>query len=310
MFDGSSCIARNQEVLRALQGAHRPIGEDEDASQASGVMRQVYTNLRSTSNNSDPLQWAKLESCWYKFLRRMIRGGSSEKTQNKSDFTFKCSRPDLDSVVSAPPQRDFIEAHYLKYTAHTCRHLNDTLTKCVPFARPQRRYCRDPRCRISEILNVSKPRRQLCQLSLMKKNLNFKVELDSIASDVHHTGQQFRLTNYIEFIRWIMIYHVSSAIQPLNNGILVPMWPVPSRIIRVRVIVRVASSLSPLQELITCLDTTQQQYAGWQAMQVLHHSTKLWRWLRIALIHICHLLIFTLNNCLKRGGKFVFPFSV
>ena len=156
MFDGSSCIARNQEVLRALQGAHRPIGEDEDASQASGVMRQVYTNLRSTSNNSDPLQWVKLESCWYKFLRRMMRGGSSEKTQNKSDFTFKCSRPDRESVVSAPPQRDFIEAHYLKYTAHTCRHPNDTLTKRVPFARPQRRYCRDPWCRISEILNVSK----------------------------------------------------------------------------------------------------------------------------------------------------------
>ena len=152
MFDGSSYIARNQQVLRALQGALRPIGEDEDASQASGVMRQVHTILRSTSNNSNPLKWAKLESSWYKFVRRMIRGGSSEKTQN----TFKCSSPDCERVVSAPPQRDFIEAQYLKYTAHTRRHPNDTLTKRVPFARPQRRYCRDPWCRISEILNVSK----------------------------------------------------------------------------------------------------------------------------------------------------------
>ena len=155
MFDGSSCIACNQQVLRALQGAHRPIGEDEDASQASGVMRQVHTNLRSTSNNSNPLKWAKLESYWYKFLRRMIRGGSSEKTQNKSDFTFKCSSPDCESVVSAPPQHDVIEAQYLKYTAHTCEHPNDTLTKRVLFARLEHEYYRDPWSRISEILKVS-----------------------------------------------------------------------------------------------------------------------------------------------------------
>ena len=100
----------------------------------------------------------------------MIRGGSSEKTQNKSDFTFKCSRPDCESVVSAPPQRDFIEAQYLKYTAHTeylkyTAHPNDTLTKRVPFARPQRRYCRDPWCRISEILNVSKFQAQKATLA-------------------------------------------------------------------------------------------------------------------------------------------------
>ena len=56
---GEKCLT---DLRVSLQGAHRPIGEDEDASQASGVMRQVHTNLRSTSNNSNPLKWAKLES--------------------------------------------------------------------------------------------------------------------------------------------------------------------------------------------------------------------------------------------------------
>ena len=158
-------------------------------------MHEVHTNLRSTSNNSNPLKWAKLESSWYKFVRRMIRGGSSEKTQN----TFKCSSPDCERVVSAPPQRDFIEAQYLKYTAHTCRNPNDTLTKRVPFARPQRRYCRDPWCRISEILNVSKFQAQKAEYStqltsLMEKILIFKVELDPKVSDIHHGGQ-YNLAN-------------------------------------------------------------------------------------------------------------------
>ena len=58
----------------------------------------------------------------------------------------------------------FIEVQYLKYTVHTCRHLNDTLPKHILFARPQYKYYRDPWCRIYEILNVSKFQRALCRI--------------------------------------------------------------------------------------------------------------------------------------------------
>ena len=37
-------------------------------------------------------EMAKLESCRYNFLRRMMRGGFSKKSQNQNDFTFKTVR--------------------------------------------------------------------------------------------------------------------------------------------------------------------------------------------------------------------------
>lgn len=49
---GSSLIARDRQVVRAIQGAHRQSGENEDAMQASGVMHQVQANLGETNNTS------------------------------------------------------------------------------------------------------------------------------------------------------------------------------------------------------------------------------------------------------------------
>ena len=79
-------------------------------------------------------EMVKLESC--NFFRRMIRGGSSKRTQNQGfAFKYSCS----DRIVGTPPLRYFIETQYLKYTAHNCRYPNDTLTKRALFARPQRK---------------------------------------------------------------------------------------------------------------------------------------------------------------------------
>ena len=72
---------------------------------------------------------------------------------------------------------------------------NDALTKRVLLARRPRKYYIDSWVRISGILNVSKFQDQKATqnkaelTSLMKENLNLKVELDSKASDTHRGGQ-------------------------------------------------------------------------------------------------------------------------
>lgn len=52
MVHGSPRIARDRQDLGAIQGAHVQIDENEDATQASGVMSLVGANLRDTSNTA------------------------------------------------------------------------------------------------------------------------------------------------------------------------------------------------------------------------------------------------------------------
>ena len=127
----------------------------------------------------------------------MIQGGFIKKAQNQGDLTFKHSCPHCEKIVSTPPLGDFTEAQYLKYMAHTCRQPNDTLTKCILFAGLDLNasIIETNWCRISEILNVSKFQAQKATqnkaelTSLMKKDLNFKVELDSRVTETHHGGR-------------------------------------------------------------------------------------------------------------------------
>lgn len=89
MLHGSSCIARDRQVLRALPGAYRQIRESEDATQASGVGRQLHSNLRDTNNT------VKISRNWQ--TRMMLKqfpteDDSAKKIQNRGDFTFKYAR--------------------------------------------------------------------------------------------------------------------------------------------------------------------------------------------------------------------------
>ena len=125
----------------------------------------------------------------------MIQGGFSKKAQNEGDFTFKHSCPDCERIVSTVSLCHFIEMQYLNYMAHTCRQPNDALTKRVLFVQLNASIIETDWCRISEILNVSKFEAQMAMqnkaelTSLMKKNLNFKVALDSRVTETHHGGQ-------------------------------------------------------------------------------------------------------------------------
>lgn len=104
MLHGSSCVASDRQVLRALQGGHRQIRENDDATKASGARRQLQANLRDT-NNTVKISWnCQTRMMLKQFLRRMIQ---RKKNQNRGDFTFKYACPDSERKVGTPLVRDF-----------------------------------------------------------------------------------------------------------------------------------------------------------------------------------------------------------
>lgn len=52
MVYGSPCIAHDRQDLGAIQGAHVQIDENEDATQASGVLSLVRANTSNTAKIS------------------------------------------------------------------------------------------------------------------------------------------------------------------------------------------------------------------------------------------------------------------
>ena len=81
-------------------------------------------------------QIKKLESCWFGFLRRMVKGGFRRKpaeNDNDTNFSFVYTNIDLQNIVKSQPVREFMNAQYLRYVAHVCRRSNNNITKLSLF---------------------------------------------------------------------------------------------------------------------------------------------------------------------------------
>ena len=64
----------------------------------------------------------KLEACWFRFLRIMVKGCFRKKEpDNDLNFSFVYTNDDLQRIVNCQHIRDFINTQYLKYIAHVCR---------------------------------------------------------------------------------------------------------------------------------------------------------------------------------------------
>ena len=96
----------------------------------------------------------KLESCWFGFLRRMVKGGFRNKPDigNNTNFALVYTNEDLLRITKCQPLRDFINIQYLKYIAHVCRCPNSNLTKLSLFITPKTSNYRDPWIKISKLL--------------------------------------------------------------------------------------------------------------------------------------------------------------
>ena len=95
----------------------------------------------------------KLDSYWFGFLRRLVKGGYRKKSpEDPNNFSLCYTNDDLLRVTRSQPLRDFINTQYLKYIAHVCRRPNNNLTKLSLFITPKSRYFRDPWIKISKLL--------------------------------------------------------------------------------------------------------------------------------------------------------------
>ena len=92
----------------------------------------------------------------------MVKGGwkrrnvpESDNEEEEVDYAFVYSNAQVRQILRTTPLRSFIHSQYVKYIAHICRGENTTLKKIMLFAKPQKRYYRDPWIKIAELLGVS-----------------------------------------------------------------------------------------------------------------------------------------------------------
>ena len=156
----SAAISKFNEMSNVLQDQHIKMNTRMKLLEACVRSRLLYATQCSYPKEADI---KKLEVCWHRFLRRMVRGGFRRRNADENDFAFVYSNKDLESIVKTPPLRDIISKQYLKYVAHVCRQPNVNLTKIIMFAMPKKKYFRDPWIQITQLLgniSVSQARRE------------------------------------------------------------------------------------------------------------------------------------------------------
>ena len=128
-------------------------------------------------------QMRKLEICWFQCLRSMVKGGwkriETSDHSDEVDYTFVYSNQELEKILKTVPLRDFIYSQHLKYIAHVCRAENTAITKKMLFAKPTKRFYRDPWLKAADLLGVSadqakrltQSRREFAELVRQRFNL-------------------------------------------------------------------------------------------------------------------------------------------
>ena len=77
------------------------------------------------------------------------------KEEEEEVYSFVYTNDEIQNIMKTIPLRDFIYSQYLKYIAHICRADNSAITKKVLFAKPSRRYYRDPWIKIGQLMGTS-----------------------------------------------------------------------------------------------------------------------------------------------------------
>ena len=78
-------------------------------------------------------------------------------THNKTQYISiaLCANEELENIMKTMPLRGIIYLHHLKYIAHACRAENTAITKKLLFAKPSKRFYRNPWLKIADLLGVS-----------------------------------------------------------------------------------------------------------------------------------------------------------
>ena len=133
----------------------------------SCVRSRLTYGLQSWLPNQGELK--KLEVCWVRMLRSMVKGGWKRRNvpeegdnETEADYSFIYSNRKIQEIVRTQPLESFINSQYLKYIGHVCRRENFNLTKKIMFSKPTKPYFRDPWIKISNLLGTTTEMAKRC----------------------------------------------------------------------------------------------------------------------------------------------------
>ena len=152
----ASATSKFNELRKVLTDTNVHMCTRRKLLEACVRSRLAYGTQASLPNAK---QMKKLEACWYRILRNMIKGGwacgESPDGSEEVNYSFLYTNTEVQEVIKTIPLRDFIHTQHLKYIAHVCRGPNTSITKIMLFAKPTRRYYRDPWLKIAELLGIT-----------------------------------------------------------------------------------------------------------------------------------------------------------
>ena len=152
----ASATSKFNELRKVLTDTNVHMCTRKKLLEACVRSRLVYGTQASLPNEK---QMKKLEACWYRILRNMIKGGwvcgESPDESEEVNYSFLYTNNEVQKVIKTIPLRDFIYSQHLKYIAHVCRGPNTSITKIMLFAKPTRRYYRNPWLKIAELLGIT-----------------------------------------------------------------------------------------------------------------------------------------------------------
>ena len=152
----ASATSKFNELRKVLTDTNVHMCTRKKLLESCARSRLVYGTQASLPNEK---QMKKLEACWYRILRNMIKGGwvcgESPDESEAVNYSFLYTNNEVQKVIKTIPLRDFIYSQHLKYIAHVCRGPNTLITKIMLFAKPTRRYYRNPWLKIAELLGIT-----------------------------------------------------------------------------------------------------------------------------------------------------------
>ena len=92
--------------------------------------RLTYSCQNWTLNQ---VQFDRLDVCYRRFLRRMIRGGFKRKGDSDTDFSFKTNNNKLHQLCGTSDVNQFIKEQQCNYAGHIVRTSSDRATKKLMF---------------------------------------------------------------------------------------------------------------------------------------------------------------------------------
>jgi hypothetical protein len=83
--------------------------------------------------NLNQVQFDRLDVCYRRFLRRMIRGGFKRKSDSENEFSLKINNNKLHQLCGTRDVNQFIKEQQCNYAGHIVRTSSDRATKKLMF---------------------------------------------------------------------------------------------------------------------------------------------------------------------------------